>query len=666
MQGSPHRLLAWLLIGSTLAAGMPASLDVRGLTPADGGIDTLADAIAQALDVQSPTRVDAASSPPALVSMTAADAARALVARHGGQPSATALVAAVEQMAAPQQAALAPVLASFLGLEDAAAEAFAVRPPTEGALAHALAARADLLRAVAALRLAMPAPVPDGAVQDGCPALALDLAGQDSTYPTDCALIVDLGGNDHYRNNAGGTAGGVLAGGFAAAAVVDLAGDDTYGDPTRERLGVIGGGNTGVGLVVDDGGNDTYGLLDTKEMRAAYGLYCVRTGGGDVDCAGHASWTPAEARARYEGGDAVGLGVGRGVSCIVKADGNVDCRAADARAIDFDYVGGDAVRVRVAGSHVCVLTRASDVRCQGTNTYGQVAQYLGGDAVGLDAAEEHTCVVKASGDVACWGLNNLGQSDPYLGGDAVDVAVGSLRAPNGAAVQGRTCVLTRGGDVRCRGDTTFAYLRGDAVAVAVGSDSARVCALSSGGNVTCSTEGGWRRGDARGVGIGYTGEGLCVLTQLGTVDCIPGQLTEADTAHYGNDRGANGGALDGVGLLLDHGGNDVYAAGASGTNGGASDPGLGLLLDTGGDDHYRGGMRASNGGTDGFFHFAGGAPFPSAAALFDMGGHDIYEDWGFDGSPWPWACWDCSVFPKGVQGIQSDGAGIVAKHPLPL
>lgn len=98
---------------------------------------------------------------------------------------------------------------------------------------------------------------------DLCPTLALDLAGEDSTYETACRLIVDVGGNDTYLNNAGGSnlffgqcdpeATGV------AAAVVDLSGDDRYGDPASPRsCGANGGGYHGAGALVDLAGDDIY------------------------------------------------------------------------------------------------------------------------------------------------------------------------------------------------------------------------------------------------------------------------------------------------------------------------------------------------------------------------------------------------------------------------
>jgi len=99
---------------------------------------------------------------------------------------------------------------------------------------------------------------------DMCPLFALDLAGVDSFYATDCILILDAGGHDTYYNNAGGSN---LAGASCpdvqvghAAALVDLgSGNDLYGNPVAPRYcGVNGGGYLGAGFLLDGGGADIY------------------------------------------------------------------------------------------------------------------------------------------------------------------------------------------------------------------------------------------------------------------------------------------------------------------------------------------------------------------------------------------------------------------------
>jgi hypothetical protein len=83
----------------------------------------------------------------------------------------------------------------------------------------------------------------------------LDLAGRATTYTVNRALIVDVGGSDTYRNNAGGA----NRNHEPVAAVVDLAGDDGYGSHwSGPDFGDNGGGIFGVGFLYDAAGDDEY------------------------------------------------------------------------------------------------------------------------------------------------------------------------------------------------------------------------------------------------------------------------------------------------------------------------------------------------------------------------------------------------------------------------
>lgn len=70
-------------------------------------------------------------------------------------------------------------------------------------------------------------------------------------YTEDAFLIIDLGGNDTYRNNAGGTS----LTGFSSAVVIDFAGDDRY-ESDRDCVQACGFG--GVGAIMDFEGDDVY------------------------------------------------------------------------------------------------------------------------------------------------------------------------------------------------------------------------------------------------------------------------------------------------------------------------------------------------------------------------------------------------------------------------
>lgn len=92
--------------------------------------------------------------------------------------------------------------------------------------------------------------------------LAIDTAGEDSTYEEDLHLIVEMGGEDTYTNNAGGSPVGVPECSkqlttASASALIDLDGDDSYGY-RGARCGTNGGGHFGVGTLVDLAGSDTY------------------------------------------------------------------------------------------------------------------------------------------------------------------------------------------------------------------------------------------------------------------------------------------------------------------------------------------------------------------------------------------------------------------------
>jgi hypothetical protein len=80
-----------------------------------------------------------------------------------------------------------------------------------------------------------------------------------NVYTQDEAVIVDLGGDDTYRNNAGGAPNATTK---AVSLVVDLSGNDTYSPPSSEFMPEGGGAVGGVGLLVDLSGSDTYGVVN--------------------------------------------------------------------------------------------------------------------------------------------------------------------------------------------------------------------------------------------------------------------------------------------------------------------------------------------------------------------------------------------------------------------
>jgi hypothetical protein len=91
------------------------------------------------------------------------------------------------------------------------------------------------------------------------------------------------------------------------------------------------------------------------------------------------------------------------------------------------YRGEGVVQVSVGEYHTCILKSDGNVECRGDNRDGQAENYTEGDAVQISVGESHTCVLNSNGNVEC----NGGGFD-YSEGNAVQVS----------AKGGKTCVLT--------------------------------------------------------------------------------------------------------------------------------------------------------------------------------------------------------------------------------
>ncbi len=91
------------------------------------------------------------------------------------------------------------------------------------------------------------------------------IGGRESnTYKEDAAVILDLGGNDIYLNNAGATRKGM-----PLSIVIDWDGDDFYlsGENFSQGAGVLGGG-----FLIDLGGNDIFKAMDGAQGTGLYGV----------------------------------------------------------------------------------------------------------------------------------------------------------------------------------------------------------------------------------------------------------------------------------------------------------------------------------------------------------------------------------------------------------
>lgn len=101
-----------------------------------------------------------------------------------------------------------------------------------------------------------------------------------NTYELDgrVAVIIDLGGDDHYRGLIGSSSNEDRGN----AVVIDLDGNDTY---MGERLG-LATGRLGVGLVIDRAGNDRYHLSEGSGGAGFAGLGMLLDMAGDDTYAG--------------------------------------------------------------------------------------------------------------------------------------------------------------------------------------------------------------------------------------------------------------------------------------------------------------------------------------------------------------------------------------------
>jgi hypothetical protein len=273
---------------------------------------------------------------------------------HGVAPTdAVTAVRALDAQPAPARVALVRVVGAFAAFEAAArVDPLQVAPQ-----------RLALLDAALALRSVTPHLVP--LKLQAPPALALDLAGTADVYVADFALLLDVGGDDLYLNNAGGNGpGGGCTIGFQrpASAAVDLAGNDRY--TSGRRCGVNGGGWIGAGFLLDAAGHDLYGAAGIGANGGAF------VGSGFlVDLAGHDAYA----------GDAVGVnggGTTGGSGTLLDLGGN-------------DHYTGGAVGVNGGGStegRGLLLDAGGDDTYVATQIGVNGGGWLGGQGALVDAS----------------------------------------------------------------------------------------------------------------------------------------------------------------------------------------------------------------------------------------------------------------------------------------
>ena len=113
-----------------------------------------------------------------------------------------------------------------------------------------------------------------------------------NVYREDAALILDLGGDDLYLNNAGGTRPGM-----PLSLVIDWGGNDRY--LSRENFSQ-GAAVLGAGMLIDLGGNDAFTALDGSQGAGFWGFGLLYHGDGG---------TTFSARKVSQGTGQMGLGL---------------------------------------------------------------------------------------------------------------------------------------------------------------------------------------------------------------------------------------------------------------------------------------------------------------------------------------------------------------------
>ncbi|MCC6575206.1 MAG: HEAT repeat domain-containing protein [Planctomycetes bacterium] len=145
------------------------------------------------------------------------------------------------------------------------------------------------------------------------------------TYTEDAALIVDLGGDDKYFNNAGGSRPGC-----PVSVVIDVSGDDLYqGGDCCQGCGVAG-----VGILADLAGNDRYIAGNYSQGCALGGVGMLLDWSGDDDyiadiaaqsyaAFGYSVLSDAKGTDNYRI-KAMGLGCASTLGVAIMADGEGD------------------------------------------------------------------------------------------------------------------------------------------------------------------------------------------------------------------------------------------------------------------------------------------------------------------------------------------------------
>jgi hypothetical protein len=441
-----------------------------------------------------------------------------------------------------------------------------------------------------------------GSVFQFPPYLAIDGTGS-CLFHTDWWVSIDLGGNDVYNNNAGGTTSAIFV-----AAAVDLGGTETYArtaasTTTTTTLATQGAALLGVGLLVDAAGSDSYQAAVTITppplTNPAPGATLAAQGGAAlgagllVDLAGPntfsatASTLGAGASVSAQGG--AGLG---GVGVLVSADapalgaGTADSYAASSSSNALLIASSPTSQTWTVGG------AATAAQGGGIGGAGAMVDAFGNDAYSATSSGGSAATAAQGGASIGAGLAVDGDgTDSWFAQSLVNAGLNSVwpvTCPAGficsffatvAVTMGSAATFAQGAAAVGAGLLADAGAGGAHTAKALVNPvgSCTVTFAGGGGSAgTLSCTANVVTGDGLGAAHGYGGAGAgALLGSLGndayslTASTIatasatatggsPSVASASATAGNADGR-AQGSANLGVGVLVEPGGNDAYS-----------------------------------------------------------------------------------------------------------